>query len=305
MFHMQNLIRIVSSLLPQGPMDAVGVGVIDFKNGKYEFFEANNNDGNVKIGFEAYIYFDLASLTKPLTNSLSYFLKDTSFDKDMLLCLSHRGGLPSWGLLPQIGWEEQILSYQVKEAETLYSDFSALRVMLELKKKGIDQKSICQEVWDKETVYWTDLPAWFPVVQNGYKNLRPNFGRVHDPNAWTIKNFCSHAGLFSTTDGLCRTLINYNEKTDFLKKVKTDLANHQHRFSLGWDRVVNPQETLAGKGCGPSTFGHLGFTGTSIWIDPDKQKGHVILTNTTKYHWYNKANLNDMRRAIGELVWSV
>lgn len=304
MFHMQNLIRIVSTLLPQGPMDAVGVGVIDFKNGKYEFFEANNNGGNVKIGREAYIYFDLASLTKPLTNSLSYFLKETAFDADTLLCLSHRGGLPSWGLLPEQGWEEQILSYKVQESETLYSDFSALRVMLELKKNGVDQKAICQEVWDKETIYWTDLPAWFPVVQTGYKNLRPNFGRVHDPNAWTIKKFCSHAGLFSTTDGLCRTLLNYNSRTDFLKKVKDDLSKHKNRFALGWDRVVNPEDTLAGKGCGPFTFGHLGFTGTSIWIDPEKQRGHVILTNATKYHWFDKANLNDMRRAIGEMVWS-
>lgn len=300
---MKNIAHIISSLMPTGPMDAMGVGVIDFKANSFEAIEANLNDGKVNYSPEPLLYFDLASLTKVLTNSLSYFLKPDAFSDEMKLCLNHRGGLPAWGLLTKNGWKEQILSYPIKESETLYSDFSALRVMLELEKKGINQKNLCQEIWDKETMYWTDLPAWYPVVQFGYKNSRPNFGRVHDPNAWTINEFCSHAGLFSTTDGLCRTLLNYQQKTDFVSKVKADLKNHKHRYALGWDRVMNPKDTLAGTGCGEFTFGHLGFTGTSIWIDPDQMKGHIILSNTTKFHWFDKTNLNDMRRAIGEYVW--
>lgn len=284
-------------------MDAVGVGVIDFKKSSFEAFEANNFEGEVKFKGEPSLYFDIASLTKPLTNSLSYFLKPEAYTDDMKLCLSHRGGLPTWGLLSRESWKDQILSYPIKESDTAYSDFSALRVLLELKKKGMDVKKMCQEVWDKETLYWTDLPFWYPTIQTGFKNQKPNFGRVHDPNAWTIGEFCTHAGLFSTTDGLCRTLINYQTKTGFIEKVRKDLDLHKHRFSYGWDRVVNPMDTLAGKGCGSHTFGHLGFTGTSIWIDPDKMVGHVILTNATKLHWFDKTNLNDLRRAVGEMVW--
>ncbi|MCM2350645.1 MAG: serine hydrolase [Bacteriovoracaceae bacterium] len=302
---MNKINHIISSLLPHGPMDAIGVGVIDFKKKSYEAVEANNFEMAVKFKTEPTLYFDLASLTKPLTNSLSYFLKPDAFDQGMLLCLNHRGGLPSWGLLPEEGWQEQILSYPIKESETLYSDFSALRVMLELARKGVDEKKICQEVWDKETLYWTDLPSWFPTLQLGHKNGLPNYGEVHDPNAWTIGHFCSHAGLFSTTDGLCRTLLNYQARTDFISQVKTDLKKHSHRFAYGWDRVVDPQNTLAGKGCGHHTFGHLGFTGTSIWIDPDKMIGHVILTNSAKFHWHDKANLNDLRRTLGEIIWSL
>jgi CubicO group peptidase (beta-lactamase class C family) len=48
----------------------------------------------------------------------------------------------------------------------------------------------------------------------------------------------------------------------------------------------------------------LGFTGTSIWIDPERMLGHVILSNATKIHWYDKQGLNDLRRAIGQEVWS-
>ena len=290
--------------MPPGPMDAIGVGVIDFSKKSFDAFEATTFEGEVTFSSSPSLYFDLASLTKPLTNSLSYFLNERVFDDEMKLCLNHRAGLPSWGLLPQAGWEEQILSYAIKESETLYSDFSALRVMLELKKKGINQKELCKKIWDKETIYWTDLPAWYQKPQYGFKNGHANFGEVHDPNAWVIGGFCSHAGLFSTVDGLCRTLINYQEQTDFISKTLANLKEHSNRFSYGWDRVVNPSDSLAGAGCGPQTFGHLGFTGTSIWIDPDKMLGHVILSNATKFHWYDKKGLNEIRRAIGELVWT-
>lgn len=283
-------------------MDALGISVIDFKNSKKSEL-IYSCDIDVKTETDN-IYFDLASLTKPLSNSLARFLSPEAFDPIMDYCLSHRGGLPSWGLLSTDSWKSQILSYPVKESETLYSDFSALRVMLELEKKGIDQKKLCSTVWDKELVYWLDLPQEARTLQCGYKNSLPNFGQVHDPNAWTLKTFCSHAGLFSTVGGISRTLLAYQEKTDFISKVKADLKTHGHRFSFGWDRVTNPQDTLAGKGCGAYTFGHLGFTGTSVWIDPDKLLGHVILSNTVKHHWYDKQNLNDIRRAIGELVWA-
>lgn len=285
-------------------MDAVGVGIIDFKKKSFHAFEANFFQGEVEFKAEPTLYFDLASLSKPLTNSLSYFLRAKDFTPEMELCLNHRGGLPAWGLLAKDSWQEQILNYPIKESDTLYSDFSALRVLLELNKKGINQKQLCQTVWDDETMFWQDLPFWYPTLQFGYKNGVPNFRKVHDPNAWTIKEFVSHAGLFSTTDGLCRTLLNYQEKTDFIGKVQTDLKLHRHRFAKGWDRVMNPTDTLAGPGCGPHTFGHLGFTGTSVWIDPDQMLGHVILSNATKFHWFDKTNLNHLRRGVGEMIWS-
>lgn len=290
--------------MPSAPMDAVGIGVIDFKKKSFEAFEANQFEGMVKFKSEPTIYFDLASLTKVLTNSLTYFLDSKNFDEKMLLCLSHRGGLPSWGLLPKSGWKEQILSYEIKDSPTLYSDFSALRVLLEYNKKS-DMKTLCQTVWDKELMNWLDLPAWYPTLQYGQIGGKKKFGIVHDPNALTIGEFTSHAGLFSTTDGLCRTLLNYQDKTNFIQKVFDDLKSHNHRFSFGWDRVVNPQDTLAGSGCGKFTFGHLGFTGTSIWIDPEKMLGHVILSNTVKEHWYDKTVLNDLRRALGEKIWTL
>ncbi len=299
---MERIGHIIKSLLPLERFDALGVGIIDFNKKTFSALEANTFDDKFKFKSEPTLYFDLASLTKPLTNSLSYFLRPEHFEEKMLWLLSHRSGLPSWGILGKSDWREQLQGYGIKESETLYSDFGALRLQIEFEKKA-KMKDLCQTVWDKETLFWLDLPRHFPTPQNGFQNGRPNYGEVHDPNARTLNTFCTHAGLFSTVDGLCRTLLNYQEKTGFISIVKADSANHKHRFSFGWDRVEDPSATLAGKGCGPSTFGHLGFTGTSIWIDPDLMKGHVILSNATKYYWYDKKGLNDIRRAIGEVVW--
>lgn len=300
---MKEIIQTISSLLPFGPMDAVAVGIIDFNQKKFEAVEAVQTEEGIDFSSDSQIYFDLASVSKPLINSLSYFLKPEAFDKNLLLCLNHRAGIPAWGLLSKNDWKKQIMNYPIVESETLYSDFSAIRVMLELEKKGINQKELVKKVWDPETVYWTDLPVGSSLLQYGFKEGHENFGIVHDPNAYTIGEFVPHAGVFSTINGLCRTLLNYEAQTGLIQKVKTDLSTHQHRFAYGWDRVMNPSATLAGKGCGPNTFGHLGFTGTSVWIDPDLGVGHVILTNTTKNHWFDKANLNDLRRGVGELVW--
>lgn len=303
---MDKIKSLISAIFPDMPGDAVAVAVVNFKLNTFDFLEAHKiKDGAIKFVDKSHFYFDLASLTKPLTNSLSYFLKPNEFSKEMLLCLNHKGGLPAWGLLQKNNWKSLIASYPIRESETLYSDFSALRVMLELGKKGIDQKSLCQNVWDKETINWLDLKDDYPVLQFGYRNGLPNIGVVHDPNAYVIHEFCSHAGLFSTIDGISRTLLNYQKKTGFLELTKKNLESHSHRFGFGWDRVENPQNTLAGVGCGKYTFGHLGFTGASIWIDPEKQIGHVILSNATKHYWYQKNELNDLRRALGEIIWKM
>ncbi|HXH31206.1 MAG TPA: serine hydrolase [Bacteriovoracaceae bacterium] len=294
---MHHLEPVLDFYFPVAPFDAVAVGVIDFNGLSFQTLERDKSRSG------SCYYYDLASMTKVLTNSLSYFLSPDSFTREMLLCLSHRGGLPAWGLLQQRGWEETILSYGIKESPTLYSDFSALRVMLEFNRSGTDQKTLCQTVWDQEVLNWLDLSSHLPLLQFGYVGGEPNFGQVHDPNARVIKKYCSHAGLFGTIRGVCQTLINYQSRTGFITKVKEDLRQHQNRFALGWDRVSDPANTLAGAGCGPFTFGHLGFTGTSVWIDPDKMLGHVILTNATRDYWFEKKELNELRRALGQKIW--
>lgn len=302
------------------PMDACFIGVIDFKTSSFETVKFQShldqeesalslfvNDQPFKKTFlkhPSHIYFDLASLTKPLVNGLTYSLASEAFDEKMILCLNHQGGLPSWGLLSKLNWKKQILSYPISKAPTLYSDFSALRVMLELEKKNIHPKKLCSSVWDREIVEQKDIPERASLLQYGFRHGLPNIGKVHDPNAYIIQDFCSHAGLFGTLEGVCRTMIHWNQQCDFISQVSQRLTNHQSRFCLGWDKVEDIHHTIAGSHCGSKTFGHLGFTGTSFWVDPDQLRGHVILTNATKYHWFDKKKLNFIRREVGKIVWS-
>lgn len=286
--------------------DAVAVGIINFKSKTIESIEFERAKNSILERVNGKIYFDLASVSKPLINSMAAFEHRKDLNSDLKLILNHRASIPAWGLLPKTGWKNQILSYPVIESETLYSDFSANRFMLELEKiTGIKFKNTCEKTWDKELVYWSDLSSSFKFIQNGFIKGMANFGKVHDPNAYNLKEFTSHAGLFGTVGGVCRTLLNFNETYDLLNQMIVEISEDkfENRFIMGWDRVQDLEHSLAGKGCSKFTFGHLGFTGTSVWIDPEKQLGHVILTNSTKYYWFNKKNLPTFRRNIGKLVW--
>lgn len=258
-----------------------------------------NKESEVLKDEQCDIYFDYASLTKPLINAFN-FISETVEDKNLELLLNHRGGIPAWGLLRKDAWKEQLLSFPIKEAATLYSDYGALRFMLEFEKySGKKLEDIYANNLDQKVKFWKNLSDE-KLLQFGFYKGEPNFGRVHDPNASNLDSFTSHAGLFGTIDGLCRTLLNFNNKYQLLKRFEVKAPD---RFHLGFDTVEDPENTLAGLGCSHLTFGHIGFTGTSFWIDPTKNLGHIIFSNATKYHWYDKKELNILRKRVGEFVW--
>ncbi len=289
---MNELQRLMDVMLPQQThFDAAAVGVLDFKR---HSFEALGHQG---------VWFDLASVTKVLGHAAVYALKPEVFTNEMRCLLEHRAGLPAWGLLPNPGWRDIINAYTPRVSDTLYSDYSAMRVGLELAKLGIHPPVVLAQIWDREVSFWRDVPAAALTVKTGERAGQDIVGDVHDPNAWVIKEWCGHAGLFGTVGGVCRTLLNLEKQTGFIATVAKGMQGHPHRFIYGWDRVENPESTLAGRGCSQTTFGHLGFTGTSVWIDAERRRGHVILTNATRDGWYCKEGLNEFRRAIGELIW--
>ena len=110
-------------------------------------------------------------------------------------------------------------------------------------------------------------------------------GEVHDENASAMGGVAGHAGLFaSATDlatfatALLQGCAPFRHETIALF---TTRASHPAGTSraLGWDTPSQPSQS--GKYFGPRSFGHLGFTGTSLWIDPDRQLAIVLLTNRT------------------------
>jgi CubicO group peptidase (beta-lactamase class C family) len=297
---MNDLIGFSQEFLKNSNADAVAVGVLNFKTHEFKGFEILNNEINES---DPKIFFDYASLTKALGNSFVTIANKLE-DKKLKLLLNHRAGLPAWGLLPKSSWKEQINSYSIKESDTLYSDFSALRFMLEVEKiLGKDYKDLVLENLNPGIRSWLDLTGSEVTLQNGYFNGRENYGKVHDPNAYNLECFTSHAGLFGTVKSLGTSILEFDKKHNLLKTVSSEMLKDNHRFCLGFDTVTNPENTLAGNGCSKSTFGHLGFTGTSFWIDAQREIGHIILSNSTKYFWFDKLALNQFRRKLGEHIW--
>jgi len=117
-------------------------------------------------------------------------------------------------------------------------------------------------------------------------------GYVNDANASTLGGYAGHAGLFSHVYDLaklCLMLKNggiYADKTifdPFTVQYFTSLRSKNNRRGLGWDKpdVRDPKKSPTSSLASPETFGHLGFTGTAIWIDPTNDVVVIILANRT------------------------
>jgi hypothetical protein len=106
--------------------DGVAVAIMDFKTDSFRHFELEGSKCNEA---EGKIYFDLASLTKPLVNGFGH-ISEQIVDEELELLLNHRAGIPAWGLLPKTHWRDLLLKYKIQESETVYSDYSALRYIL-------------------------------------------------------------------------------------------------------------------------------------------------------------------------------
>lgn len=112
----------------------------------------------------------------------------------------------------------------------------------------------------------------------------PIRGEVHDENAWAMGGVAGHAGLFSTASDLAlfaQMMLNGGEYggVQIISKPTVDLFTRRafgHR-ALGWDTADG--NFGSGRYLGPNAYGHTGFTGTSIWIDPDRQMFMILLTN--------------------------
>lgn len=116
---------------------------------------------------------------------------------------------------------------------------------------------------------------------------------VNDENAWVMGGVAAHAGLFGTARDLARfaaclldagqPIIHHPETVErFTRREKSPPGTSR---TLGWDTPTPPSQ--AGRYFGKKAFGHLGYTGTSLWIDPERKLAVTLLTNRT---WPDRHN---------------
>lgn len=287
--------------LQQQNFDYLSFAVIDFKT---EQFNGFNLWRGGELSFEP--VFDLASLTKPLTLSFAALLYPECFaQENYLALLQHQAGLPSGGRLSKKNWQQTIQAYPINPGSIpLYSDYSAIRLMLEVESSSKQSLySMASAWWDQEIVHWKKIQQPLYCPPTGYRHGEVIQGVVHDDNAYVIGQELSHAGLFGSLNGVCRSLLNLGKVWPKLLEMTDQLPSDQ-RFVLGFDRALEAKESLAGFGCSRQTIGHLGFTGTSFWIDLQRKYGWVLLTNATQHYWYNRERLQSLRRELGAQVWA-
>jgi CubicO group peptidase (beta-lactamase class C family) len=156
------------------------------------------------------------------------------------------------------------------------------------------------------------------VAPTGLRDMNTILGKVHDPRSFRMGGVAGHAGLFSTADDMaryCRMLLGggkldgtrvLDEKTVslFIEPHPVPIAAKGKEVkgtrSYGWDVDTSysaPRGELFKKGEG---FGHTGFTGTSVWIDPGTKTAIIILTN--RVHPDDKGNVTQLRREIATIV---
>lgn len=162
-----------------------------------------------------------------------------------------------------------------------------------------------------EVIFAPDTDLRFQCAPTGVETWRGRIlqGEAHDPNAWALAGVAGHAGLFGTASGVGRfaqlvlrglqgesTSLG---KPETLRQFVTPTTVPGSSRALGWD-TMRPTSSC-GTRLSASSIGHTGFTGTSLWIDPERDLYFVYLTNRTFAPGGNEP-MQALRRAFHDAV---
>ncbi len=247
--------------------------------------------------------------------------------------LTHSSGLPAWRPLWQKVQSREEM-FALVDAEPLeappgtrlaYSDLGAMvltQIVENVTGQRLDrylQARLFAPLGMSETRYlppksWRSRIA--PTEMDSAYRHRLIRGEVHDENAASMGGISGHAGLFSTAPDLVKFA------QMLLRHGRTDAGTHggtdgrivdsatvamftkvqQPGFSsraLGWD---TPSEgSSAGTKLSARAFGHTGFTGTSIWIDPERDLFVILLTNRVHPTRHNEL-IREVRPRVADLA---
>lgn len=238
--------------------------------------------------------------------------------------LTHTSGLPSHKPFYKMGLsKKQILDYILKcpsipGEQVVYSDLNFILLgflIEELSGLPLDKFSeeyvfkplgMTETGFNLQAVKERFAPTEWIEEEQTYR-----WGEVHDENAFHMGGVSGHAGLFSTLADLKKYVQMWlnDGKTEtgaaFLAPavMQASRRNYTRHLNLnrglGW-QLVDDEYSPLGYLLSKDSYGHTGFTGTSIWIDPDRQIGVILLTN--RVHISRAINMNRVRRVFHNLV---
>jgi serine-type D-Ala-D-Ala carboxypeptidase len=239
------------------------------------------------------------------------------------MLLAHSSGLPAYEkLFLKAKTRDELLAAAFATplatdpgAQAEYSDIGFIILAVALERvadeslDGFCQREIFGRLGMTRTAYnppaaWR--PAIPPTADDQTFRKRTIQGEVQDENASVLCGVAGHAGLFGTAEDLAtfahvllqggRPLVRPETLAIFTRR---EAAPPGTSRALGWDTPSSPSQS--GKYFSARSFGHLGYTGTSLWIDSERQLSITLLTNRTWPDCENKA-IKDVRPAFHDAV---
>lgn len=136
-------------------------------------------------------------------------------------------------------------------------------------------------------------------------------GEVHDETAFVLGGTAGHAGLFSTAEDLAKfAFMMMNEgrhnnrqflRPETIKLFTTAVDPDRHTRAIGWDTKSPEGYSSAGQHFSTKSYGHTGFTGTSMWIDPEAKLFAILLTNRV-YPTRENRKISAVRAAFADIA---
>jgi CubicO group peptidase (beta-lactamase class C family) len=220
--------------------------------------------------------------------------------KNLLL---HNSGLPSWKKFWGVYDNPEDIFNTIYNSEleyetgtkTIYSDLGLITLGKIIEKvSGKSLSDFCKEEifipLEMNDTYFNPPDSIkyriAPTELDNYWRKRLLVGEVHDETSALLKGVAGHAGLFSTAEDIHNLLITFLNKGKYKEKqiiksstIELFIKKYDNSTrALGWD-IKSPEGSSSGKYFSESSFGHTGFTGTSVWVDPVKEIAVVFLTN--------------------------
>ncbi len=146
-----------------------------------------------------------------------------------------------------------------------------------------------------------------PTELDDHWRYRRAWGEVHDENACGVGGIAGHAGLFATAADVARfgqAWLSRDSRLQISPELRASAtrqhASGQYRLGLGW-MLKATADSSAGDLYSPDSYGHTGFTGTSLWIDPHRQLVCALLTNRV-FHGRDPDGIHAFRRAFHDII---
>lgn len=185
----------------------------------------------------------------------------------------------------------------LKLQNTFYNPPNALLKRIAASEKGNEfEKNVCREMFPE-----------IRLPESVFRNYQI-WGEVHDGNCYFLKGVSGHAGLFSTAGEVCKIALQFLPQTTELLKpeicalFRTNLTENSNEARSLAFQLAETKDSAAGGALAKDSFGHLGFTGTSVWIEPRTERIFVLLTNRTHARELPFVLLNSTRRKFHALA---